>query len=241
MAMDYRERRTVAKNRPKKQPISTVVVAFALVIIAAYGLGVATGWLFFRLSPKPVTVAKPTNVQLPAPATQGAAPNPAQPGTGQPGPPTQTPPLTFYDTLPRGEKAVMGSGLNPKAATPPPKESHDQAVPPVKPPPPTSAPVPAPVQPVKPEAAPKPQAAAKPATQEKKSGYAVQVASTKDKADAEAIKGRMGSRGKDAYIIVSQVKDKGTWYRVRVGHKLEPAQARELAAKFGNGAVIVAE
>ena len=245
MAIDYRERRVVAKNRPSKQPISTVVVAFALVIIAAYGLGVATGWLFFRVTPRPQAVAKPANVQLPG--TVSVPQNPTVNPGGQVATPVTpsnapAPPLTFYDTLPKGEKAVMGSGLNPKAAVPPVKPQPDTA-PAVKAVP--AAPASPAGKPATPANLPKPvvpaSAPAKVPTMApaKKGGFTVQVASTKDKAGAESIRARLAAHGKAAYIVEGQIADKGTWFRVRVGHKLDEAKARELAVTLGGGAVVV--
>lgn len=243
MAVDYRERRTVPakNNRTKKQPVSMIVGGFVLVILAAYSLGIATGWLFFRMTPKPTVVAKPSNVQLPATAVSPTVANQQTPsGTLAP---AQTPPaaLTFYDTLPKGEKGVMGSGLNPKAGAPPKAVPVPPAA--VNVPNPAAAPNPAPPVPVKPVAATAaPSADKKPIlTPEKRGFYAVQVASTKDKAGAESIKTRLTEHGKSAYVIVTQLPDKGTWYRVRVGHHLDEAQAKQLAATLGSGAVIVPE
>ncbi len=243
MAVDYRERRTVPakNNRTKKQPVSMIVGGFALVILAAYGLGIATGWLFFRMTPKPTVVAKPANVQLPATADSPTAASTQSPaGTSAP---AQTPPaaLTFYDTLPKGEKGVMGSGLNPKAGAPPKTAPVLPAA--EKVPSPAAAPNPAPPVPVKPVAGTvAPSADKKPVPgPEKRCSYAVQVASTKDKAGAESIKTRLTEHGKSAYVVVTQLPEKGTWYRVRVGHRLDEVQAKQLAASLGSGAVIVPE
>jgi len=243
VAFDYRERRAVAQNRPKKQTVSTVVIAFALVIVAAYGLGVATGWLFFRLTPKQITVAKPANVQLPTTGVSGPVPNPLPLGGVSPvAPATPAAPLTFYETLPKGEKAVMGSGLNPKLTPQPPKQTPPPAVNATAPPSP-AAPQPAPAVPaVKPEpAAQRTTALPIAASVEKKGSYAVQIASTKDKAEAEKLKERLVAKGAAAYVVTSEIKDKGIWYRVRIGHKLDEVKARELVTKSGKGAVIVPE
>jgi cell division protein FtsN len=260
----------VAQNRPKKQSISTVVIAFALVIIAAYALGVATGWLFFRLAPQPVAVAKPANVQLPAA------------GTTPPTPPAATAPaapLTFYETLPKGEKAVMGSGLNPPAPKPTQGTSptpHPEGAQPAagsaqtapaagtpkvlspadkskSPSPPTAKPDPVPsaappsaakVKPVvpAPPATKDPGAAAsttQPSGKVKPAQFAVQIASTTQKSDAEAIRLRHAAKGLAAYVVVSDLKEKGIWYRVRVGHKLTEKDARQLAGKIAATAVVV--
>jgi cell division protein FtsN len=243
MAVDYRERRTVPakNNRTKKQPVSMIVGGFALVILAAYGLGIATGWLFFRMTPKPTVVAKPSNVQLPATAISPTAAN-TQPPPGTPASaPTPPAALTFYDTLPKGEKGVMGSGLNPKAGALPKANPVPTAT--EKVPPPAAVPNSAPLAQVKPLAGTvAPSVDKKPITTPEKRGfYSVQVASSKDKAGAETIKARLADHGKSAYIIVTQLPDKGTWYRVRVGHQLDEVQAKQLAASLGSGAVVVPE
>jgi len=69
----------------------------------------------------------------------------------------------------------------------------------------------------------------------------VQVASYKERKEAEAVRDRMAARGMQAYIVESHLPDKGVWYRVRIGRGLEQTAANELAAKAGKGAMIIPE
>jgi cell division protein FtsN len=69
----------------------------------------------------------------------------------------------------------------------------------------------------------------------------VQVASSQEKKDAEAIKAKMAEKGLTAYVVDSNIKDKGTWYRVRIGRHLTQQAAGELASKAGRGALVIPE
>lgn len=120
-------------------------------------------------------------------------------------------PLTFYKTLPAGGKAAIGSGLNPK-----------------KP----EAPAAQPAAPAAPAAAPAAQETA---------GYTVQVASYRDKPEAEAAQAKLTAKGVAAYLVESNLQDKGLWYRLRVGKHLSKEEAASLAAKAGKGAIVLAE
>lgn len=128
--------------------------------------------------------------------------------------PVTEPSLTFYDTLPAGGKGAMGSGIN---LTPP-------------------AP-PAPAQP----AAPAPPAAGEePPPTQKEARYLVQVASYRDKGEAEAAQGKLAERGLPAYLTESRSEENGVWYRLRVGKDLSREEADSLAAKAGKGAIVLA-
>ena len=139
---------------------------------------------------------------------------------------------------------MIGSGLNPKKVEPQPVQKPPAAAPAPPPQPAAQKPQPPPVA-AKPEErkeqhqAPADQAkkaAAGPDTPHPASGpgkYCVQVASSQDRKDAEVIKGRMAEKGLTAYIVDSNIKDKGTWYRVRIGKHLTQQAAGELAGEGG--------
>lgn len=268
MAHDYSDRNSspssIPRNRPKQRSISLVTILFTLCILLAYGFGIATGWFFFRIPAKQVTINKPT----PAPVSSAQPPTPLKvEGDVR----TQPVPLTFYDTLPKGEKGVMGSGLNPRTLKPgesqpvakpaPTLEAGHQkpaetvskpasaAAPPkapavtVSPASPASpaarlAPVlPSPV--AKKEIPPLPAKGADSEAQQKK--YAVQLASTVDKQEAETLKERYIDKGISAYLVTIEIKGKGVWYRVRTGRKLSESEAKKLAAGLGGKAMVVPE
>jgi cell division protein FtsN len=69
----------------------------------------------------------------------------------------------------------------------------------------------------------------------------VQIASLRDRKEAESIKAMLATKGLAAYIVESNLKDKGTWYRVRLGKHLKSAEAASLAAKAGKGAIVTPE
>ena len=255
MVVDYSSRKPVNKNRPRKQPAGIFILILTFSISLSFVLGIATGWFLHKPA---ANVAQSQQAQPPNgnEVTQGQPVNPeaqAAPGLD--------PPLTFYETLPKGGKAIIGSGLNPE------KDPHN---PPPLPLPVTQAAVqklPAPPLPAKTEvrkeqqkgiaepAGQQPVAAsvqtkpekvteeqsAVPKQPEKAGRYCVQIASSKEREEAEALKARLAEKGLPVYILESTVKDRGTWYRVRVGRHLSQQAAGELAAKAGSGAIVISE
>jgi cell division septation protein DedD len=215
MVMDYSEKRTVReglerkpvqKNRPRKESGGMFALWSIAVLLVTFGVGVATGWFLF----------KGTHKTPPAPAVAQAAKKnePAAAAVQQKQEPPPETPLTFYNTLPAGGKAAMGSGMNLKK----PQTSH---------PAPASAPAPA--------------AAAPAAAAEKQPHYTVQVASYRDKKEAEAAQTKMAAKGVAAYLVESKLQDKGVWYRLRVGKNLSKPEAEELAGKSEEGAIVLPE
>jgi len=239
MVLDYSERKPVSKNRPRKQPVGIFVLILIGAVSISYVLGLTTGWFIFKVKNKGVqakiAAAAPGQVGGgTAPVSQAPFVNPEATA-----PKGGDPPLTFYETLPKGGKAVIGSGLNPKKseAQPAPQQAANA-------PPPPAAPAAA----VKHEA-PK-EKAPLPAEQPKKAAappsdatgtFCVQVASSQDRKDADALKDKLATKGFHAYVVESKIKDKGTWYRVRVGKHLNQKAAGELAGKAGKGALVIPE
>lgn len=234
MVLDYCERRPVSKNRPKKQPIGMLVFVFAGAVIISFGSGFGFGWFFgsrpahdVNLAKTSVTAQKPGESTLPPPQQQAV----------------QDVPLTFYQTLPSGAKTMIGSGLNPgkgnvaPSATPAAEPlAKPVSVPPTAPAPP----VPAAEKEKAPE--PVPTKVASPGTKVASgSSFCVQFASLRDKKEADATKARLQAKGLAAYIVESNIQDKGTWYRVRIGRHLKQSEAEDLAAKAGNGAIVTPE
>ncbi|MBU5637193.1 SPOR domain-containing protein [Geomonas sp. Red69] len=263
MRLDYSEKmkavresaeraKPVQKNRPRREPIGTFAVVGLLLLVLGYGAGVLTGWFLFKgkVDAKALAAAQAAAQQKTqaAPAVQPATP--AQPA--QPGQPAPDVPLTFYKTLPSGGKGAMGSGINTKL---PEVQSKAAAAAPAA----TAAPAPG-TAPAKPAAAPaakapeaKPAekaadraepAADKPAAADKQGAearYLVQVASYKDKKEADAVRAKLVAKGVAAYLVESKLQDKGVWYRIRVGRHLSKQEALQLAGKVGSGATVVAE
>jgi cell division septation protein DedD len=257
MAIDYRERKPVGKNKPRKQPGKSLAGLLLSMAAIGYAAGVASGWLFFHAPPPPIIIN-----QAQAPAT--VPPSGVQPEGGESGQPGTAPaPLSFYETLPKGSSAVMGSGLNLAPARPlqpPPQPASPEApasqVKTAEPAPKTasqdaptkasSAATAAPkASPVAPPAATEPKSAtaapAKPAADKGSSTYTVQAASCQSRTEAEQIRSRLAKTGMTPYIVEATVPGKGTWYRIRIGRGLSQAEAMSVAAKAGPGAEVVPE
>lgn len=247
-----------SKPRPRKEPIGKLTSLIVVTGLIAFTSGFGSGWFFSQQSakksfqaateqnsienaPKPLTVA-PLPVQPnPEPVSAQTETTPQQPQpatTGQAAPDVKTTPdsqLSFYKTLPNDQKTnYMGSGVNTKGEKE--KQSLQAAIPSN-----IARKSQVPANSSKP-ANEKPAAAGKPATSTReKSGFTVQVVSSSLKSEAEAIKNKLAGKGYGAYISESNQGDKGIWYRVRIGKRLEQDAAKELAGKLGKGAIVIPE
>ena len=253
MVVDYSNRKPVNKNRPRKQPAGIFIVILLFSVSLSFVLGIGTGWFLHKPAANVQQTAQAANASE---ASQGQQVNPETKA-----PPGLDPPLTFYETLPKGGKAIIGSGLNPEKSPQNPlplplpvMQAAGQKLP--APPLPAKTEVrkeqqkgvaePAGQQPVaasvqtKPEKVTEEQSAV-PKQPENSGRYCVQIASSKEREEAEALKARLAEKGLPVYILESTVKDRGTWYRVRVGRHLSQQAAGELAAKAGSGAIVISE
>lgn len=226
-------------NRARKEPVGLFTIILIVTGVITFIAGFGTGWFLSQKSAKksfqaateqtslensprtePVTIPTPPQ---PVPMTTSTQPNTgtAQPPTTATGT-TSDPPLSFYKTLPDGQKSnALGSGINTK------DDNSKQ-----------------PLQPSVPANQHKPNDQTKAATDKatrnsENSGYTVQVASFPLKSEAETQKAKLATKGYNAFIVESNQGDKGVWYRVRVGKKLEQEAAKELAGKLGKTALII--
>ncbi|HZV82237.1 MAG TPA: hypothetical protein VFF53_08725 [Geobacteraceae bacterium] len=126
MVIDYSERRQSQRMQPKR-PQRPSVWPYALLIIAmlfsAFLLGMGTGWYLYRpggrfykaipqLQAQPAKPA-PSSKPQSAPAAQPQVPQQQQPLNALPPADKSAPvPLTFYNTLQKGNKGLMGTGIN---------------------------------------------------------------------------------------------------------------------------------
>jgi len=234
MRIDYSEPRqsygSSANNTPRKsdsQSGSSFLI-YLLLGGVIFIVGFGTGWFFSQKDAKRAFRAameqqslesskkQPDHQQQQPPQPATAAPTAPQPGQPpQQAAPTGKVPLSFFESLPKGQKqTVLGSGINEKP----------------KPAPATAA------QPLAQPAA----TAAKPAeTKSANAGYIVQVAAFNSAKEAESAKSRLSSKGYSASVIEINLNEKGTWYRVRVGRHLEKESATEIATRIGGGAKIL--
>jgi cell division septation protein DedD len=116
--------------------------------------------------------------------------------------------LTFYENLPKGKQAPLGSGIN----LPPEKVYPEQ----------TSSPK---VQPEKTDSTTKKEISQKPVSPDSGGGFLVQVASFRTAEDAEKLASRLQNYGLHTYIEQADLGQKGTWHRVLSG----PFDSREKA------------
>lgn len=245
-------------NRPRKESSGGTVIIVFITAIVCLGIGFGSGWMLSQRSAKKSFKAAMEQQSLenspqppktlPAAQQQQTAAAPAPPvsaTTQQPqgGVAAQTPagndatqpaadpPLSFYKTLPSGQKGnALGSGINNKGDKT--AKQPLQAVIPTnisRPAPPQNDEKPAAPAQAKPGAVPRPDAA----------GLTVQVASFSLKSEAETLRSKLASKGYNVNISESRLGDKGTWYRVRVGKNLGPDAAKELAGKLGKGAIAI--
>ena len=234
------------KPRPRKEPIglltTMVVITGTVMFIAGFG----TGWFFshkaaiksFQAATSQTSLENTVNVTAPQMAEPPQPVPPQQSATDPSAPELQAAPqaapepsLSFYKTLPSGQtNTALGSGINtvskgkqPLQAAIPSNVARqltaEQSQPaPDKPAPPT------------PE-----KAAVKPVEHK----FTVQLASFSLKSEAETLKNKLAGKGYSAHINESNQGDKGVWYRVRIGKKLEQEAAKELADKLGKGAIVI--
>ncbi len=268
MVIDYSERRQVSKNRSKKQPVKLITLFITSVLLGIYSLGVVSGWFLYKVVKKNPTAAAATPaVESKQKKTENSSSGSTQNQTSG-NAKTNDPPLTFYQTLPKGEIVTLGTGLNPSlnnkpasAVNTPPKVAG------AKPRPQTEQ---AKEQPKKTTNAEKNSGTAPTASVTKKPSdsnskknnalsepaeitsasnieekakkkYTVQVASCNLKKEAEEIKTSLDRKGLPAYVVESKIPGKGVRYRVRLGSGLDRETANKIASKAGSGAIVSPE
>jgi len=236
-------------GRPRKEPAGLFTTIIIITGIITFVAGFGTGWFLSQKSakksfqaaneqnslensPKNEPPAAPKPVQPVQPVAPQSQPDPAsvpQPPAA-PGAPAD-PQLSFYKTLPGGQRGnVLGSGINTK---------DDKSKQPLQAPIPANLNRPSASDPSKP-AAEKTAGNDKTSTKHSDaSSFTVQVASFPLRSEAETLKGKLAAKGYQAYIVDSNQGDKGIWYRVRVGKRLEQDVAKELAGKLGKTALVI--
>ncbi len=249
------------KNKPRRRFFGVYALAIAVTVMLVYGLGVASGWFACMYKIRKTS----TSQQVPVTAA-----TPTPPKTGMPGPLPAAPlnkggeiPLTFYETLHSAGKGVIGSGINPKRLEQQPTGVPVQPLP-VKPPAvtrqsgdPTHPQTPQPNVQVKsppqvtllpvPSASPPsrsphaPERAAEPRSPDRDRRFTVQVASIKERADADALRDKLAAKGFNPSIAEVNIPGKGLVYRVRAGRNLQQSEAQELANRLGSGSIVTPE
>jgi hypothetical protein len=132
MVIDYSERRQLRTKAPPKRPsVWPYVLLILVLLLFAYLAGFGTGWYLYRpggryykapvaqpvAPPKKGAAALPPQGDPVAPIAAPQSPQPPQPQNPSGGQPagdkgSSAPPLTFYNTLQKGNKGLMGTGIN---------------------------------------------------------------------------------------------------------------------------------
>ena len=255
MRIDYSEPKqayVTAQNKKqlRKEPVGMITTIVIATGVITFIIGFGTGWFFSQRSAKKAFQAATEQTSLenspqqpttpPAgvqPPIQPAAPvQPSQPPQVAPGTQAaQDSPLSFYKTLPSGQKNnVMGSGINTNDDKS--KQPLQAAIPSNLNKPPQAGADSTKATTVNPQSA-----SEKHTAKQDSNVFTVQVASYSLRSEAETLKNKLAGKGYSVTIIESNQGDKGTWYRVRVGRKLDQEAAKELAGKLGKGAIPIPE
>lgn len=232
--------------RPRKASSGSVLIVTLVTGLVCLGIGFGSGWMLSQRSAKEGFKAameqqslenSPQRAKAPSSTTKKTIPVPAQqPQSGGSGTEAAIdPPLSFYKTLPSGQKNnAMGSGINSRDDKP--SKQPLQAVLPA------SMTRPAPLHGNEnAQKKPVPASPAQPVGRLDTSGLTVQVASYSLKSEAETMRSKLAAKGYNVSISESNLGDKGIWYRVRVGRRLDPDAAKELAGKIGRGAIAISD
>lgn len=210
------------QRRFERRQMLLMVILMAAVTVASFFLGVMVGergsFSGSRIEPPRLPMAQVVPPPMPAGATTGPQK------------------LTFYDDLPKGNAAPLGSGINlPKGgyAPAPPAAA-------VVPPPAVAAPAAAAPAPVAPVSAPEPKppaavaaAVAEPAPKASADGsFVVQVVSTRDQAEAKRLVDKLKGKGFAAASERADLGAKGIWFRVVTGPYSDQATAEKAAAQL---------
>lgn len=207
---------TRTQRRFERRQMLLMIILVAAVTIASFFLGVMVGergtFSGSRIEPPRLPMAQ----VVPPPMPVGATTGPQK--------------LTFYDDLPKGNAAPLGSGINlPKGGYPPPPPA---AIAPA----PTAA-APAPVAPASaPESKPPAAVAAavaEPAPKASAGGsFVVQVVSTRDQAEAKRLVDKLKGKGFAAASERADLGAKGIWFRVVTGPYSDQATAEKAATQL---------
>lgn len=201
---------TRTQRRLERRQMWMMVILMAAVTVASFFLGVMVG------ERSAVNIAAEPN----GPAVAQVAPPPPPPSAA-----VAPRKLTFYEDLPKGNAAPLGSGINlPKGGyvAPPPAAAPPAAA--------MSAP-PAPAPSPQPAVAP-PAPKAAPAKAGGDGDYVVQVLSTPDEGEARRVVKKLQGSGMAASYERADLGAKGVRYRVVAGPYDDQAAAEKAVARL---------
>ena len=201
---------TRTQRRLERRQMWMMVILMAAVTVASFFLGVMVGER--SASTAAVASADPAVTQVtppPPPSVVATAPRK----------------LTFYDDLPKGNSAPLGSGINlPKGGYPVPPPATNAA-------PAAAASTPTTASPPQAVAPPPPAPKSAPPAVANGGAYVVQVVSTRDEAEARKVISKLQGAGVSAHQERVDLGAKGIWYRVVAGPYADQAAAGKVAEK----------
>ena len=212
---------TRTQRRLERRQMVMMIILVAAVTAASFFLGVMVG----ERGSFPGVSSRPEAPRLPM-AQVAPPPRPASVPAG-----SQR--LTFYEDLPKGNAAPLGSGINlPKSSyTPPPPPPPAPVAVPVPSAP--AAPVAVATEPPSPASKPTPKPVAEAPPKASSSGaYVVQVLATKDQAEAKRLAEKLRGKGYAAASERADLGAKGVWYRVTTGPYADQAAAAKAAGQL---------
>jgi DedD protein len=217
MARDVKSR--TQRRMEKKQALLLLVLMLAVSLVS-FSLGVMVGKSGSPPAQPAVVRGEPERMQVvkedPPPPARPTTP--AQPPVAEPVE-VEKPPLTFFDTLPRGQEPPLGTGINRAPAAPVPRQADAPALPLA-----TAAPAPP---------APAPVATSAPAPAVSAEGrLVVQAGSFRAAEDARSLRDRLARKDYPAFVQQVDLGDRGIWHRVRIGPYAESAEAQAVAARL---------
>ncbi len=201
---------TRSQRRIERKQVILIAVLILAVAGVSFTLGVMFGQSGGTLPVLAADVAKPklpmvVKVAPPPPALEVTSENPEK--------------LTFYDNLPKGNQAPLGSGINlppeQKNTAKKTKKSVVKAAP--------LAPVPLPSKPLAPSVSTLPAASTDGA-------FVVQIASFRTSEDAGKLARRLKSHKLATFIESADLGKKGVWHRVLAGPYKSRKNADQAAA-----------
>lgn len=199
-------------TRTQRRVESKQVILIAVLVVAVAGVSFVLGVLYGQQGGERLLAGGESDRPRLPMATQIAPPPPPP----QPALAVETEKLTFYDTLPKGNQAPLGSGINlpPEAKKPEPRPEVKAGAKSE-----TSRTVEA-------AAAPPPSVSVQVAPVVKSEGrYVVQVASYRTREDAQKLMKRLEGYRLKPFVETADLGQKGVWQRVFAG----PFPSRESA------------
>lgn len=192
-----------SQRRVERKQLLLIVV----LILAVAGVSFSLGVIFGRKSAPAQALIPGVEKTNPGEVTQVAPPPPPQTEIV----PEKPEKLTFYDNLPKGNQAPLGSGINlpPEQPKKPAQVKTKSSVKQAKPP-----------QTVSPEVSKSPRPSAE-------GSFIVQIASFRTSEDAKKLATRLKDYNLLTFVEAADLGEKGKWYRVLAG----PYSSREGAGK----------